>query len=54
MGDHWQESGLFLKPLVVLQTFIRFSLSFGIPVFFVWIADKLPLPRIKKLLLFMK
>ena len=44
----------FFEIGVVLQTFIRFTLSFGIPVLFVWIADKLPFPRMKKLLLFMK
>lgn len=44
----------FFEIGIVLQTFIRFTLSFGIPVLFVWMADKLPFPRIKKLLLFMK
>ncbi len=45
---------VFVEMGVVLQTFTRFAIAFIIPVVFVWVVDKLPLPRVKKLLLFMK
>ena len=44
----------FMGANVVLQTATRFAIGFIIPLIFIWIADKLPFTRTKKLFLFMK
>ncbi len=44
----------FTQAGVVPQTTIRFALAFFIPIVFMWLIDKLPLPRIKKIFLFLK
>lgn len=44
----------FLKLNIVAKTFIYFVISFGIPLIFILICDKLPFKRLKKLFLYMK